>query len=169
MTSVPSGVFLLNPKNREFIEGRAGAPANENPLPIMILRWIGAVCMVAFVAYWVFRISVMNNILTIGWPLFTVVVFFAIGGRIVYWLLKPIFWYGKFQRGSRVVFGEVVSCEKKDLDEGPSLWRMKYRFPSPAGRMLEGTSSRKADERPTPTEGTPVAVAYLSDNTHRVL
>jgi hypothetical protein len=55
MTNVPSGVFLLNTKNRNFIEGQTTAPANEDPLPMVILRWLGVAVTVAFVAYWVFR------------------------------------------------------------------------------------------------------------------
>jgi hypothetical protein len=174
MHSVPEGVFVLNPKNRGFIHGLTPAPVSENPLLLLVLKLAAAGLVIFFTCYGVYEI--FDAIYTRNFDLSMVGLFTHItaGCGILFWLAKPILWPRRFPRGCRVVYGALISCKRLNYDRGASVWRLKYRFLSPSGRMLEGESSTEGtliriEDRSDPSTGVPVAIAYLNDKTHRML
>jgi hypothetical protein len=173
MQAVPEGLFLLNPKNQDFVYGRTTVPVNENPPPLLLLKLGALAFIIIFVLAWMVRIVTTVPTLTLGWPTLVVVALAAFLCWVTNAMVKPILLDRKFQRGCGVLFGELIHCKRVD-DDGTIDWRVKYRFQSPHGGMVEGKSSTegttvKVEHRPDPPLGVRVAVAYLDDKTHRML
>jgi hypothetical protein len=173
MQAVPEGLFLLNLKNHDFVHGRTTVPVSENPLPMLMLKLGFLAFIIIFIVSWMFRVVTTVPTLTLGWPTMVVVVLALFLCYVTYGMVKPILIDRKFQRGCGVLFGELTHCQRVD-DDGTIDWRVKYRFQSPHGGMVEGQSSTegtavKVENRPDPPLGVGVAIAYLNDQTHRML
>jgi hypothetical protein len=167
-------VFLLNPRNRDFVCGRRPAPVSENPLPILILKWAGAALVLFFTCCGVYEVLYAIRTHTFKMSTMGGYTDFVGGCGILFWLLSPRFWPRRFSKGCQMVSGVLISCKRLKYDRGASDWRMRYWFLSPTGRALEGESSTegtllKIEDRSDPSPGTPVVIAYLNDKTHRML
>jgi hypothetical protein len=172
---VPAPLFLLNPKNEAFVNGRTKIPENENPLPLLGLKLLGVSLTIAFAGYWLFRfLSLVGDGRTAPvWPILMAAFLGALIVFVVYWTLVPILRNRRFQRPCRLVYGELIACKRIEDDETVN-WLLTYRFRSPSGAMVEGKWNTEGtmahvSERPAPSPGAPVAVAYVDDRTHRLL
>jgi hypothetical protein len=171
---MPDRVFLLNVKNRAFVDGQTSIPADENPAYVLIAKLAGAALGVSIAGYWIVRAFTEGNPFTLGWQSLYLVLLPAFIVFVLYSTLAPIVRNRRFLRACRLVYGELTHCERVD-DDGTIDWRTRYRFLSPSsGQMLEGkwttegTVTRVSD-RPDPSPGVRVAIAYIDDKTHRML
>ena len=172
---VPVSLFLLNPKNEAFVNGRAPAPDNENPTPILLLKLVGTVSCAALIGYWQYKfltLKVANGLNPI-WPLAMAAFLGALVIFIFYSTLAPIVRNRPFLTRCQVLYGELAECKQVD-DDGTIDWRVTYRFHSPAGRMIEGKwttegTVTRVEQRPKPAPGIRIAIAYIDDKTHRML
>jgi hypothetical protein len=93
----------------------------------------------------------------------------------------PMFMFGKFARqqgitrrlrkGSRKLIGELLECQHNH-GEDDCFVKLRYRFQSPQGGMLEGSHELKRNDlaqAALPYAGTPVIVLYRDDQTFQVL
>jgi hypothetical protein len=169
---LPVELFLLNPKNRAFVEGRSDRPEDENPLPILLLKMFGLAVSLAFCSYWLYRfLNVPGGLAKFGWLISAGLAVLIC--TVTYWTLTPIFKSRRFLRACTPLWGELIKCQRVD-DDGTIDWRVTYRFHSPSGQPLEGKwttegTVTRVDNRPDPKPGCRVAIAYIDDRMHRML
>jgi hypothetical protein len=96
----------------------------------------------------------------LAWPMFLGGIAGAVGNRTL-------------ERKSRVISGEVVSCEGYTDGDGDYTLRVQYRFqpPDEGQAIIKKISSTRNDLRNQllPEPGTPLAIAYCSRRLYRVL
>jgi hypothetical protein len=173
---LPVSVFLLNPKNDAFVNARTAIPEDENPLPVLTLKLLVTFGTSAFLGYWIYKFSAilqMEHPPFVRWPIAAILFLAALIVFVIYSTLEPFLRNRRFRRPCQLLFGELIACKAVHGDETVD-WKVSYRFHSPAGRMLEGTWTTeggicRVEDRPLPSPGVRIAIAYIDDKTHRML
>jgi hypothetical protein len=150
-------------------------PDNENPTPILLLKLLGTAFCTAFLGYWLYkflRLKVAAGLNPI-WPLVLAVFLGALIVFIIYSTLVPVIRNRRFLKSCQLLSGELAQCKEVD-DDGTIDWRVTCRFRSPAGTMIEGKWTTEGTvttvaERPKPTPGVRIVIAYIDDSIHRML
>ena len=175
----PANTFLVDPRNRPFIEGKApgielrGAPSSGG---IVIAGAAASPCLA-------FSVLQLGEALTTGnsdsYQLACAALFIPLlaGFYFVVWFrgMLPI---RRLKREGLLLKGEVVRCSSEFITwgDGPDFYSVKieYIFATPPGSKVNGSEGisvapKAYDERSLPQAGSPVAVIWVNESLYQML
>jgi hypothetical protein len=200
MTDIPpyGRRFLLDPQyagfemqklplKRETIFGRVKRPPNaliiEGILALLYGILMFAVVGILFgdllqnVRLWLSGDDTQVTLTTLS-PLILCLVFSFWGGRMAWRgicdlrrFISTQALYRRYLRESKLITGEIVSCEKR-YEDSRNVVYVTLQFTAPNQNVLTGTQSKEREDslvNPLPPPGTPVTVVYVDDQNYVIL
>jgi hypothetical protein len=178
-TELPTlpNLFLLNPKNRAFVEGQSRHVHLD-------WRWdrFWVVVPIILVAIFITYQRVGRQNLFNIWGSAILISLIAVPGLLI---VRYRYRLRRLEQYGRLIKGEVITCSEKEGagdDSGPFGYkiRLRYRFRSPNGQIIAANNTRyvkgQLDEirkrhylSYPPTRGDPVVVLYVNDSLYEVL
>jgi hypothetical protein len=176
LTTLPN-LFLLNPKNRAFVE-------RQSRHVHLDWRWdrFWLAVPIILVAIFITYPSVGRQNLFNIWGSAILLSLTVVPGLLI---VRYRYRLRRLEQNGRLIKGEVITCSEKEGpgdDSGPFGYkiRLRYRFRSPDGQIIAANKTRYVKGRLDeirqrhyhcypPTRGALVVVLYVNDSLYEVL
>jgi hypothetical protein len=163
--SAGRALFLLNPANAAFVAREIKRIDSQKKRGRTAL-WLAVIVLLVVGMMWAFILDTENPddhlVMTAA----------ALSVAVVALLLLGLIRRRGGLRNRRMLRGQIVECSGRLDDDGDFKIKLDYRFRTPADKVLSGQARQIRNDlrkKPLPTPGTPVAVYYRNDRSHRLL
>jgi hypothetical protein len=158
-------LFLLNPANAAFVARemkRIESQKKRGRTPL----WLAVMALLVVGMMWAYILDVDDP------DDHLVITAAALSIAVIALLLLGLIRRRGGLRTRRMLRGQIVECTGRLDEDGDFKIKVDYRVRTPADKVLSGQGRlirNDLRQKPLPTPGTPVAVYYRSDRSHRLL